>query len=296
MKGLIILALKYTRVPTDTFEHLQLNAGILVDEFAPATGVIGNILGATTGGIQFSTNPEYTDFGEDIDNVPNNTKELKHLVAFDPSMSGTFLTCTPAVAKMLLGAADVDGTDTTKVVPRAELLSTDFEDVWWIGDYSDKNTGEGAGFLAVHLIDALNTSGFQIQSGKDAKGQMSFEFHGHYSLEDQETVPFEIYCKAGTGSGTLASITVSSAAGTASGDTKLTITEYTPAGSESYVYKVASGSAPTISYLAIPDYSWTPWDGTSDITAATNSKITVVSVNGNGQAIASGNTTVTAHA
>lgn len=288
--------LKYTKVPIDTFEKLQLNAGILVTDFNPATGVIGTILGATTGGISFASNPEYTDFGEDIDNVPNNTMELKHLVAFDPTMSGTFLTCSPNMVKSLAGAADVDADDTTKVIPRAELLTTDFSDVWWIGDYSNVNTGEGAGFLAIHLMNVLNTSGFAIQSSKDAKGTMSFEYHGHYSIEDQETVPFEIYCKSGTGSGTLASITVSSAAGTASGDTKLTITGYTPAGSESYVYKVASGSAPTISYLAIPDYSWAPWNGTSDITAATNSKITVVSVNGNGQAIASGNTTVTAHA
>ena len=54
---------KFTKVPTDTFEKLQLNAGILVDSFTPATGAIGNILGATTGGINFTTNPTFTDFG-----------------------------------------------------------------------------------------------------------------------------------------------------------------------------------------------------------------------------------------
>lgn len=188
---------KYTKVPADTFEKLQLNAGIMVDTFTPATGEIGNILGATTGGINFATNPEFTDFGEDIDNVPNNTKELKHLNQFDPTMSGTFLTCTPALAKSLVGAADIDGTDATKVVPRAELLASDFEEVWWIGDYSDVNTGNNAGFLAIRLMNALNTAGFQIQSTKNEKGQLAFEYHGHYSIEDQETVPFEIYVKAG---------------------------------------------------------------------------------------------------
>ena len=116
---------KFTRVPEDTFEKLQLNAGILVDDFTPATGTIGNILGATTGGIQFSTNPEFTDFGEDIDNVPNNMMELKHLNQYDAQMSGTFLTCSPALAKKLVGAANIDGTDTTKVIPRAELLASD---------------------------------------------------------------------------------------------------------------------------------------------------------------------------
>lgn len=188
---------KYTQVPADTFEKLQLNAGILVDDFTPATGVIGNILGATTGGIQFATNPSFIDFGEDIDNVPNGTKELKHLEYFDPAMSGTFLTCSPALVKSLVGAADVSATDSTKVVPRAELLAADFDDVWWIGDYSDVNTGDDAGFIAIHLMNALNTAGFQIQSTKNNKGQLAFEYHGHYSIEDMETVPFEIFVKAG---------------------------------------------------------------------------------------------------
>ena len=192
---------KFTKVPEDTFEKLQLNAGILVDTFTPATGTIGNILGATTGGIQFASNPEYTDFGEDVDNVPNNTKELKHLSSYDPTMSGTFLTCTPAVIKSLVGGADIDGTDTTKVVPRSELLSTDFQELWWIGDYSDVNTGENAGFIAIHLKNALNTTGFQIQSSKNEKGQMAFEYHAHYSIEAQDEVPFEIYCKAGESTG-----------------------------------------------------------------------------------------------
>ena len=191
------MAQKFTKVPEDTFEKLQLNAGILVDTFTPATGTIGNILGATTGGINFASNPEFTDFGEDVDNVPNNMKELKHLVGFDPQMGGTFLTCTPSLAKSLVGAADIATGDSTKVVPRGTLLSTDFDDVWWIGDYSDVNTGDNAGFIAIHLINALNTAGFQIQSTKDEKGQLAFEYHGHYSIEDQETVPFEIYVKAG---------------------------------------------------------------------------------------------------
>jgi hypothetical protein len=190
--------LKFTQVPEDTFEKLQLNAGIMVDTFTPDTGTIGNILGATSGGINFASNPTYTDFGEDIDNVPANMKELKHLSGYDPQMSGTFLTVSAALAKKLAAAADIATGDSTKVVPRAELLASDFSEVWWIGDYSDKNTGANAGFIAIRLINALNTTGFQIQSGKDAKGQMSFEFHGHYSLTAQEVVPFEIYVKAGT--------------------------------------------------------------------------------------------------
>lgn len=194
--------MKFTQVPTDTFENLVLNAGILVDTFTPSSGVIGNILGATTGGIEFSTNPTYTDFGEDIDNVPANTKQLKRLQSFDPTMSGTFLTVDTAAVKSLIGAADIGTSDTTKVVPRDQLVAADFEDVWWVGDYSDKNVDDEsthtAGYIAIHLMNALNTAGFKITSSKDNKAQMAFEYHGHYDISNISTPPFEIYVKAGT--------------------------------------------------------------------------------------------------
>lgn len=195
------MALKFTRMPEDAFEQIQLNAGILLDDFTPATGEIpstAKILGATSGGFNFSTNPTFLDFGEDIDNCPPNTKQLKRISYYDATLSGTFLTCTPAMIASLLGAADVDTTDTTKVVPREQLVSADFKDIWWVGDYSDKNTGANAGFLAIHMKNTLNTTGFQIQSGKDAKGTMSFEYHAHYDMEAQDESPFEIYCKAGS--------------------------------------------------------------------------------------------------
>lgn len=195
--------MKFTKLPPDTFQKLVLNAGILVDAFTPATGVIGNLMGATTGGITFNSNPTYTDFGADVDNCPNNTMELKRIDQFDPAMSGTFLTLTAAVVRDLIGAADIAVGDNTHVVPRDHLIEDDFEDVWWIGDYSDINNDGGtgssqsAGFLAIHLMNSLNTGGFQITSSKNAKGQMAFDFHGHYSLENIEEVPFEVYCKAG---------------------------------------------------------------------------------------------------
>lgn len=91
----------------------------------------------------------------------------------------------------------------------------------------------------------------------------------------------------------LEEITVTSAAGTASGDTALTITGYTPGSGESYVVKQGA-TAPTIAYGEVPDYTWTAWDGSSDITK-TAAKITVVSVDGNGKAVASGSATITAN-
>ena len=190
--------MKYTQIPATTFQNIQLNAGILVDTFTPSTGTIGNLLGATTGGVQFSDTPEYSDFGEDIDNCPKNMLELKRLDSHDVKMSGTFVTLSAETAKILVAAGDVDSSDATHIVPRNDLLTTDFEDLWWIGDYSDQNTGNNAGFVAIHMMNALNTGGFQIQSGDKAKGQFAFEFTGHYSMNAQDQVPYEIFIKQGS--------------------------------------------------------------------------------------------------
>ena len=94
--------MKYTQIPVNTFRELQMNAGILVDTFNPATGVIGNLIGATTGGVNFADNVSYTDLGEDIDNCPKNMKELKQLESHEVTMSGTFLTVTAAFFNLIM--------------------------------------------------------------------------------------------------------------------------------------------------------------------------------------------------
>lgn len=184
--------MKFTKIPETTFKNIQLNAGILVKGFSPDTQEITGLLGATTGGINFTATPTFEDFGEDIDNCPKNTMELKKLTAWDVGMSGTFVTMTAATAHLLAGAADIDG---TKIIPRKDVLLTDFTDIWWVGDYSDVNTGAEAGFCAVHMLNALNTGGFQIQSTDKGKGNFAFEFTGHVSMDAQDVVPFEIYIK-----------------------------------------------------------------------------------------------------
>ena len=190
--------MKFTQIPATTFENLQMNAGILVDNFTPATGAIGKLLGATTGGINFSDTIEYSDLGEDIDNCPKNTKELKKVNSRDVKMGGTFVTVSASMGKTLSAVADIDENNATHIIPRADLEQSDFSDLWWVGDYSDVNTGDNAGFLAIHLKNALNTNGFNIQSTDKGKGQFAFEFTGHYSIEAQDEVPYDIYIQAGT--------------------------------------------------------------------------------------------------
>lgn len=197
--------MKYTQIPTNTFETLQMNAGILLRDFTPATGEYdpADIIGATTGGVSFNATPEFVDFGEDIDNCPKNMMELKKANGWTVEMSGTLLTVTADTAEMLVAAAD---TAAGKITPRADLKLTDFiDDLWLVGDYSQINETGGsgssattAGFVAIHMMNALSTGGFQIQTTDKGKGQFPFTFTGHVSIDAQDVVPFEIYIKEGT--------------------------------------------------------------------------------------------------
>ena len=192
--------MKYTKIPENTFQNIQLNAGVLLSSFTPSSATVSEeaIIGATTGGINFTATPTYVDFGEDIDNCPKNMKELKKLDSWEAKCSGTFVTVDTAVAKSLIGAADIGTSDTTKVTPRNDLAQADFSDIWIVGDYSDKNGDTNGGFIAIHMMNALSTGGFQIKTEDKAKGQFSFEYTAHYSMSAQDTVPFEVYVKAGT--------------------------------------------------------------------------------------------------
>lgn len=188
----------FSKIPENTFKWIGVNAGMLLSDFTPGTGAFldTDIIGATTGGISFSASPEYDDWGDDIDNCPKNTKELKRITNWEITCSGTFVSMTADLAERLTAAAD---NTSGHIVPRDILdLDKDFRDLWIVGDYSDKNTGENAGYIAIHMMNALSTTGFQIKTEDKEKMQFSFEFTSHYSIDAQDTVPYEIYIKAGS--------------------------------------------------------------------------------------------------
>ena len=111
---------KFTAIPKDTFDQLQLDAGVLLKTFNPASISApqdGDIICATTGGINATCVPTFSDLGEDVDNCPVNTKELKHLDSQECKMSFTALSTSPDNIKMALGSADVT---TNKITPRRQ--------------------------------------------------------------------------------------------------------------------------------------------------------------------------------
>lgn len=179
---------RFTRIPEDTFNALQLDAGILLNAFDPANPEVAdaNIICATTGGINPSCVPEFQDLGEDVDNCPVNMKELKKLTGWTCEMSFTSLGTSPELIKLALGCADIDA-QTSAIKPRRDLEQTDFSDVWWVGDRAD------GGFVAIQLKNALSTGGFSLQTTKAGKGQTAVTLTGHVSINDQETMPMVFY-------------------------------------------------------------------------------------------------------
>lgn len=181
---------KFTVIPENTFNSLQLDAGVLLKTFNPANPVAPqdeDIICATTGGVNPSCVPTFSDFGEDVDNVPVNMKELKHLDSWECKLSTTSLGTSAELIKLALGCADIDGDNSSKIIPRADLAQTDFSDIWWVGDKAD------GGLVAIQLKNALSTGGFSLQTTKNGKGQISLEITGHVSINNQSEVPMVFY-------------------------------------------------------------------------------------------------------
>ena len=181
---------KATVIPQNAFEGLQVEAGVLLTSFNPAEPVIADeaIVCATTGGITVTCKPNYSDMGEDVDNVSPNMKELKHLDSWECSISTTGLGTSPSLIKLALGAADIDSQDASKIIPRRDLEQTDFSSsIWWVGDRAD------GGLVACQLLNALSTDGFSLKTSKNGKGNVSLNIMGHVSIDAQDVVPMVFY-------------------------------------------------------------------------------------------------------
>ena len=184
---------RFTKISSDAFDALQLDAGVLLNQFDPANPYItptdAQIIATTSGGVNPVCAPTYSDFGEDVDNVPNNMMEFKHLDGWECTMGFTSIKFNAAGVKLSLGAADVTtlSNGIHKIKPRRNLAQTDFGDIWWVGDKAD------GGAAAIKLKNALSTGGFSMQTAKNGKGTIAMTIMGHVSINAQDDMPMEFY-------------------------------------------------------------------------------------------------------
>lgn len=183
----------FTKISSDAFEALQLDAGVLLTNFDPENPYVeptdAQIIATTSGGINPTCVPKYSDFAADIDNASDNMMEFMHLDGWDCKMAFTSIKFNAAGVKLALGAAD--STTLTngvkKVLPRRNLSQSDFSDIWWVGDKAD------GGAAAVRLKNALSSGGFSMQTTKNGKGTIGMEITGHVSVKAQNDMPMEFY-------------------------------------------------------------------------------------------------------
>lgn len=126
---------------------------------------------------------------------------------------------------------------------------------------------------------------------KFTEDQMAFRGKGRF---DGKPTNVNAFVAVNLDLGALQTLTVASAAGTASGDTKLTITEAKLLG-RTYQYKTNASTAPTAAYGDVLT-GWTAWDGVSDITATSTHKISICEVGTDGKVKRYGTATVTSKA
>lgn len=183
----------WSQVTSDSLDLVQVQAGMILTSFStttPAAPTADSVLCATTGGIQADCVPTYEDFGEDIDNCPNNTKELKRITGWDCTLSFTALDMSGEVFKAALGAA-IKTAETTahpeSVEPRAQVAVQDFSDLWFVSERIDDK------IIAIQLKNALSTGGFSYKTQKNGKGQLTVTFTGHVSINAQDVVPMSFY-------------------------------------------------------------------------------------------------------
>ena len=175
-------------------------------------------------------------------------------------------------------------------IPRGTVIATPAENI--VLYYVDPNESDFAKAGLVYTVSGeTNLIGFHTQGNYHTAVSESFAIMG--------LTLFAEYIDAvavGTidTTQTLGTLTVNSAAGSKSGDTKVTITPAKANAGNAYKYKVASSETAV-------DYgqnvkNWSAWDGESDITAATGQFITVVECDSTYKALSAGHATVTAKA
>ena len=173
-------------------------------------------------------------------------------------------------------------------IPRGTVIATPAENI--VLYYVDPNESDFAKAGLVYTVSGeTNLIGFHTQGNYHTAVSESFAIMGLTLFAEYIDA---VAVGAIDTTQTLGILTVNSAAGSKSGDTKVTITPAKANAGNAYKYKVASSETAV-------DYgqnvkNWSAWDGESDITAATGQVITVVECDSTYKALSAGHATVIA--
>lgn len=173
-------------------------------------------------------------------------------------------------------------------IPRGQVIATPVENI--VLYYVDPNESDFARAGLVYTVSGeTNLIGFHTQGNYHTAVSEAFAVMGLTLFAEYIDAIAVITIDE---TPTLGTLTVNSVAGTASGDTKITVNPTKENANNVYKYKVAA-DAVTVGY-GQNLRNWTTWDGKADIKATTGQKITVVECDGTYKALNAGSASVTA--
>lgn len=190
-----------TGLRAETFERLQLNAGVFLTGFdysaatdaatlktklATAIEAGTGVLGATRGGGSFECTPETRTIEADGMRYPFKGSTVNDM--WTVKLKTTLLEATPENFKNALMCADITTAGkVTTVRVRTDIKPDDYiPSLCWIGDTSK-------GFVMIQLDNALNLTGASFTFTDKGEGTLPVEFQAHQaSLEDQDHAPFRV--------------------------------------------------------------------------------------------------------
>lgn len=196
-----------TALRADTFNKLQLNAGILLknlsyDSVTDATALktaianiisggsnpIGTLIGATRGGGTFNVTREMRT--PEIDGMRYSFKGSDFVDSTDAYLSTTLVEITPQNVQDLLTAGvspTVSGKKTTVKMNTAITSSNYLTNICWVGDLADGQ------LVLICLKNAINTADFTFTYTDKGEGTLAAEFHARQAnVDDYDNAPFEV--------------------------------------------------------------------------------------------------------
>ena len=173
-------------------------------------------------------------------------------------------------------------------IPRGQVIATPVENI--VLYYVDPNESDFARAGLVYTVSGeTNLIGFHTQGNYHTAVSEAFAVMGLTLFAEYIDAIAVITIDE---TPTLGTLTVNSVAGSATGDTKITVNPAKENAGNVYKYKVAA-EAVTVGY-GQNLRNWTTWDGKADIKATTGQKITVVECDGTYKALNAGSASVTA--
>lgn len=184
------------KLSPNVWEDLQLGAGVLLcddrvmlnDYDGLVTATYRNIMGATSGGVTISVVPEY------FNTAPQGHATLLDLAVirgYTITITGSFASQNETLTQRLLGASRSKAYPTEELgmsirglVPQKNTKASPSNNIWWVGEYDSDGSDEKAGYIAIHMRNAMPTSGFSLTTADGSFGKVSFSFQAWVSAAD----------------------------------------------------------------------------------------------------------------